>query len=288
MGWDGNRYVVDDLTTSRVYIALNISQLLIFTTSYAANQILYCSAVSLQDCARDDVLRSFAPSTDAHSLPLASYRVTAAYSPHPHPLSLSTHQSLPVRHRTLFRTRAVTMAVPSKAEAMIDKLPAELTIDVMSYLRPHDLTQLARASKRYREFAQSALWTSVSSVTALHSGHILIPFTHRSNYIAKTPTMTASPFPTNSPQEPTWTTTCYIHGATAITTGWMPNTIPETSSFVLPSGRCMHLMANLKLGVVLSRSYDSLASFHLAHSSAAVQTGSFHCVSPSRSLERRR
>ncbi|KAI4605585.1 hypothetical protein J4E83_010578 [Alternaria metachromatica] len=25
---------------------------------------------------------------------------------------------------------------------MIDKLPAELTIDVMSYLRPHDLTQL--------------------------------------------------------------------------------------------------------------------------------------------------
>ncbi|KAI4653393.1 hypothetical protein J4E93_001159 [Alternaria ventricosa] len=53
------------------------------------------------------------------------------------------------------------MAVPSKAEAMIDKLPAELTIDVMSYLRPHDLTQLARASKRYREFAQSALWTSI-------------------------------------------------------------------------------------------------------------------------------
>jgi len=49
----------------------------------------------------------------------------------------------------------------SKTEAMIDKLPAELAIDVMSYLRPHDLTQLARASKRYREFAQSALWTSI-------------------------------------------------------------------------------------------------------------------------------
>ena len=54
------------------------------------------------------------------------------------------------------------MAAPSpKAEAMIDKLPAELTIDVMSYLRPHDLTQLARASKRYREFTQSALWTNI-------------------------------------------------------------------------------------------------------------------------------
>ncbi|KAI4702951.1 hypothetical protein J4E81_001824 [Alternaria sp. BMP 2799] len=54
------------------------------------------------------------------------------------------------------------MAAPSpKAEAMIDKLPAELTIDVMSYLRSHDLTQLARASKRYREFAQTALWTNI-------------------------------------------------------------------------------------------------------------------------------
>ncbi|KAI4630065.1 uncharacterized protein J4E87_003256 [Alternaria ethzedia] len=53
------------------------------------------------------------------------------------------------------------VASSSKTEAMIDKLPAELTIDVMSYLRPHDLTQLARASKRYRGFAQSALWTSI-------------------------------------------------------------------------------------------------------------------------------
>ncbi|KAI4647026.1 uncharacterized protein J4E78_008998 [Alternaria triticimaculans] len=64
------------------------------------------------------------------------------------------------------------MAVSSlKAEAMIDKLPAELTIDVMSYLRPHDLTQLARASKRYRGFAQSALWTSVGD-SALYLKHI--------------------------------------------------------------------------------------------------------------------
>ena len=59
------------------------------------------------------------------------------------------------------------VASSSKTEAIIDKLPAELTIDVMSYLRPHDLTQLARASKRYRGFAQSALWTNVSSPTAV-------------------------------------------------------------------------------------------------------------------------
>jgi len=44
---------------------------------------------------------------------------------------------------------------------MIDTLPNELTWWVISYLKPHDVTQLARASKRYREFAQSALWTSI-------------------------------------------------------------------------------------------------------------------------------
>ena len=111
------------------------------------------------------------------------------------------------------------VASSPKSEAMIDKLPAELTIDVMSYLRPHDLTQLARASKRYRGFAQSALWTNVSSATVPHVKHILTPFTHRSSSTAKTPTIIASLFPTSSLQEPTWTTTCYIHGATAITTG---------------------------------------------------------------------
>jgi hypothetical protein len=47
---------------------------------------------------------------------------------------------------------------------MIDKLPAELTVDVMNYLRPHDLTKLARVSKRYREFAQSTLWRNVGDI----------------------------------------------------------------------------------------------------------------------------
>jgi hypothetical protein len=46
-------------------------------------------------------------------------------------------------------------AVPP--EASLDKMPAELTTEIISYIQPYELTKLARASKRYRGFAQSAL-----------------------------------------------------------------------------------------------------------------------------------
>ena len=70
--------VVEYLNTSGVYIVFNTDQLLIFSTLYAATQIVYCSAVSLHDRARDNALRSSALSSDAHSLPLASYHLTLA------------------------------------------------------------------------------------------------------------------------------------------------------------------------------------------------------------------
>ena len=43
----------------------------------------------------------------------------------------------------------------------IDAMPAELVHEVVAYLRPHDLTNLARVSKRYSDFAQSVLWRDV-------------------------------------------------------------------------------------------------------------------------------
>ncbi|KAF1841687.1 uncharacterized protein K460DRAFT_293272 [Cucurbitaria berberidis CBS 394.84] len=43
----------------------------------------------------------------------------------------------------------------------IDTLPAELINEVIGYLRPHDLTKLARVSKKYRKFAQPALWRNI-------------------------------------------------------------------------------------------------------------------------------
>ena len=79
--------MVDYVTTSGVYIAFNIDQLLIYSILYAANQILYCSAISLQDRTRDNALRSSALSSDAHSLPLASYHLTVACWAHQRLLS---------------------------------------------------------------------------------------------------------------------------------------------------------------------------------------------------------
>jgi len=78
MGRDGDGDVVDYLTTSGVYIAFNIDQLLIYSTLYAATQIFCCGAVSLQDHTRDNALRSSALSFSAHSLSLASYHLTVA------------------------------------------------------------------------------------------------------------------------------------------------------------------------------------------------------------------
>ncbi|KAF1838834.1 hypothetical protein BDW02DRAFT_626890 [Decorospora gaudefroyi] len=56
---------------------------------------------------------------------------------------------------------AIMVSAAEIPEGSIDKLPAELTNDVMGYLRPHDLTKLARASKRYREIAQPVLWHNI-------------------------------------------------------------------------------------------------------------------------------
>ncbi|KAG9189532.1 hypothetical protein G6011_06400 [Alternaria panax] len=55
-----------------------------------------------------------------------------------------------------------TTPVPhSVGEAMIEKLPMKLANELMGYLPPHDLTKLARASKRCHDFAQSLLWGSI-------------------------------------------------------------------------------------------------------------------------------
>ncbi|KAF2030341.1 hypothetical protein EK21DRAFT_112062 [Setomelanomma holmii] len=45
--------------------------------------------------------------------------------------------------------------------APLDTLPTELINEVITYLRPHHLTKLARVSKRYRDFAQAALWRNI-------------------------------------------------------------------------------------------------------------------------------
>jgi hypothetical protein len=45
--------------------------------------------------------------------------------------------------------------------AAIDDMPAEMIDAIISSLRPHDLTVLARVSKKYREIAQSALWRCI-------------------------------------------------------------------------------------------------------------------------------
>lgn len=43
----------------------------------------------------------------------------------------------------------------------LDDLPAEMINDIFGYLRPHDLTQLAQCSMKYRDITQSMLWHSV-------------------------------------------------------------------------------------------------------------------------------
>jgi hypothetical protein len=44
---------------------------------------------------------------------------------------------------------------------ILDSLPPELTNEILLHLGPHDLTKLARTSKKYREFAQSELWRNI-------------------------------------------------------------------------------------------------------------------------------
>jgi len=44
---------------------------------------------------------------------------------------------------------------------ILDSMPAELMLEVLGNLRPHDLTKLARVSKKYRELAQAKLWRNI-------------------------------------------------------------------------------------------------------------------------------
>ncbi|KAH7078389.1 hypothetical protein FB567DRAFT_607575 [Paraphoma chrysanthemicola] len=48
------------------------------------------------------------------------------------------------------------------ANAMgLNSLPAEMISAILEHLRSNDITKLARVSKKYREFAQAALWRSI-------------------------------------------------------------------------------------------------------------------------------
>jgi hypothetical protein len=75
-----------------------------------------------------------------------------AFSHPPQESTLTVHPS---------RSAAVMAPPAVPPEVSLDKMSAELTTEIMSHIRPHDLTKLARASKRYRGFAQSALWRNI-------------------------------------------------------------------------------------------------------------------------------
>jgi hypothetical protein len=75
-----------------------------------------------------------------------------AFSHPPQESTLTVHPS---------RSAAVMAPLAVPPEVSLDKMSAELTTEIMSHIRPHDLTKLARASKRYRGFAQSALWRNI-------------------------------------------------------------------------------------------------------------------------------
>jgi hypothetical protein len=49
----------------------------------------------------------------------------------------------------------------NEQQATLDDMPAEMINAIFSYLWTHDLTKLARVSKKYRDITQSSLWRSI-------------------------------------------------------------------------------------------------------------------------------
>jgi hypothetical protein len=49
----------------------------------------------------------------------------------------------------------------NEQQVTLDDMPAEMINAIFSHLRPHDLTKMARVSKKYREITQSSLWRGI-------------------------------------------------------------------------------------------------------------------------------